>query len=84
MELFLLLNTNVHRSEIFILFQEALKSRQKDVKDGEAAVSAAHEARGKAEAKLNNAKAEHEKALKRAKAAGVVPELPSAVEAEKA
>lgn len=47
------------------------------MRDGEAAVTAAHEARDKAEAKVAAAKVEHEKALKRAKAAGIVPDLPA-------
>lgn len=53
-----------------------LKTRQKDVKDAEAALVAAIEGRERAETKLTNAKSEHEKALKRAKAAGVVPDIP--------
>lgn len=56
--------------------QDTLKAKQKEAKDAEAALTAAHEAREKAEFKLAAAKSEHEKALKRAKAAGVVPDVP--------
>ena len=56
--------------------QDALKAKHKEVKDAEAAVIAANEAQTRAESKLAASKAEHEKALKRAKAAGVVPDIP--------
>lgn len=60
-----------------VISQDTLKARQKNVKDAEAAIAMAGEARAKAESKLAAAKAEHEKALKRAKAAGIVPDLPN-------
>ena len=59
------------------LGQESLKARQKEVKDAEAGIATAVEAKGRAENKLATAKAEHEKALARAKAAGIVPNLPT-------
>ncbi len=46
------------------------------MKDAESAITAAVEAKGRAESKLAAAKAEHEKALARAKATGIVPDLP--------
>ena len=55
--------------------QDALKARQKDVKAAEAASTAAIEEREKAEAKLAAAKAEHEKAVTRAKATGLIPAI---------
>ena len=60
------------------LLQESLKARQREVKDAEAAITTAVETKGRAESKLAAAKAEHEKALARAKAAGIVPDLPTA------
>lgn len=44
----------------------------------EASIATAVEAKGRAESKLAAAKAEHEKALARAKAAGNVPDLSAA------
>ena len=64
--------------------QDELKMKQKDMKDAEGAVAAALEARERAESKLATAKAEHDKALKRAKAAGVVPDIPGLLPAEDA
>lgn len=54
-----------------------MKARQREVKDAEAAITTAVEAQGRAESKLVAAKTEHEKALARAKAAGI-PDLPTA------
>lgn len=62
----------------FIHFrQESLKARQREVNDAEAAITTAVEAQGRAESKLVAAKSEYEKALARAKAAGI-PDLPTA------
>jgi hypothetical protein len=58
--------------------QELLRAKQKEVRDAEAGAAAAQEETAKATSKLEAAKAEHEKAVKRAKATGVLPDIPGA------
>lgn len=52
--------------------------RQKEVRDAEAGAAAAAEETAKATSKLEAARAAHEKAVKRAKATGVLPSIPGA------
>lgn len=58
--------------------QDALKARQKDISSAEAGAASAEEHRDTAETKLAAARAEYEKAVQRAKAAGVLTSIPAA------